>query len=76
LNDTSVNRKMIIAAILISPFASFLDGWNSLGLWMFARPSVPILIIPILVAGLLAAIVSNRFAIIIGSSVVKDKPKK
>lgn len=76
LNDTSVNRKMIIAAILISPFASYLDGWNSFGLWMFARPLVPILIVPIFVAGLLGALASNRFASIIRTPVVEDKPKK
>ena len=76
LNDTSVNRKMIIAAILISPFASFLDGWNSLGLWMFFRGLIPILIVPIVVAGLLGALAGNRFANILGSSSAGDKPKK
>ena len=76
LKDTSVNRKMIIAAILISPFASFLDGWRSLALWMFGRELIPILIVPILVAGLLGALASNRFANMLGSSSYEDKPKK
>lgn len=76
LKETNINRKMIIAAILISPFASFLDGWNSLGLWMFFRGLIPILIIPIFMAGLLGALAGNRFANILGSSSAGEKPKK
>ena len=76
VKDTNITRKMIVAAILISPFASFLDGGHSLGLWTLGRGLIPILIVPIIMAGLLGALSSNKFANRLGSAATRDNKEE
>ncbi|MGQ0797256.1 MAG: hypothetical protein ACT4OI_05275 [Methanobacteriota archaeon] len=53
--------RTLVASVLVSPFASFLDGWNSLGLWLDARDAIPVLLVPIGLAGLAAGLLQARF---------------
>ncbi len=57
----STGRWTIVAASLVAPFASFLDGFYSLVLWTSFVPLVPWLVIPMLVAGSLAGFSKTRF---------------
>lgn len=51
----------IVASSLVAPFASYLDGFYSLQLWTLFISLVPVMLVPMLAAGSLAAFYQNRF---------------
>lgn len=55
----------IAAAVLVSPFAAYLDGWLSAFIWTNGRSSLPVFLAPMLVFGLLAGLLSGRFAAVL-----------
>ncbi len=61
IKPTQNRPRMIFAAVLVSPFASFLDGWYSVALWAFEIQLVPLLIAPILAVGLAAGLYWTKF---------------
>ncbi len=62
VKDSQSGWRMILAAALVGPFASFLDGWYALPLWMRFSQLIPTLIVPMIVAGLIAGLSRVRFA--------------
>lgn len=61
VRDLGGRAKALLAAVLLAPFASFLDGFYSLGLWVGAPEFVPQLVVPLLLAGLVAGLTQLRF---------------
>ena len=51
----------LVAAVLLAPFASFLDGFYSLGLWTEVPQFIPFLLVPIVLMGLVAGLTQLRF---------------
>lgn len=66
VKNTGSRWKVLLASGIIAPFASYLDGWYAFNLWMHANQMVPILLAPMLIAGLIAGMssikVANRLA--------------
>ncbi len=52
----------LLAATLLAPFASFLDGFYSLGLWTEGPQFIPFLLVPLLLMGLVAGLTQLRFS--------------
>ncbi|MBI2185307.1 MAG: hypothetical protein HYU39_10180 [Thaumarchaeota archaeon] len=64
--DASASRtRLIVAGALIGPFASFLDGFRSVDLWVGTSSMIVVLIAPMLVAGITAGFLSTRFGSIL-----------
>ena len=62
LKDSHKKRWIILTSALIGPFASYLDGsWYSLGLWTQSSEMIPLLILPMSAAGVIAALLVPRF---------------
>ena len=53
--------RIVFFATLVAPFASYLDGFYSLVLWVSRPYLVPMLLIPMLAAGAIAALLRTRF---------------
>jgi len=62
LKDSHRKRWVILASALIAPFASYLDGWYSLELLGHASEMIPLLILPMSAAGVIATLLVPRFA--------------
>ncbi len=62
LRNSKDRTWTILASTLVAPFASYLDGFYSLGLWTSASSLVPILLFPMFAAGAIAALYKTRFA--------------
>ncbi|MFQ5918942.1 MAG: hypothetical protein ACE5I4_02700 [Thermoplasmata archaeon] len=52
----------LVAAVLLAPFASYLDGFYSLGFWIDFPQSIPFLLIPMFLMGLVAGLTQLRFS--------------
>lgn len=61
LGNSQNRTRTIIAATLVAPFASYLDGFYSLGLWTSATALIPILLFPMFAAGTIAALYQTKF---------------
>ncbi len=55
-------RVTLLAGVLLAPFASFLDGFYSVGLWTEGPQFIPFLLVPILLMGLVAGLTQLRFS--------------
>ena len=62
VKDSHRRRWIILSSALIAPFASYLDGWYSSGLWIHASEMIPLLVLPMSAAGVIAALLVPRFA--------------
>lgn len=79
VKDLQRKPVVLLAAALVAPFASFLDGWAALPLWTRVSQLIPILIIPMLIAGLIAGLARVRFANVLLSqrvAVIATAPAK
>ncbi len=61
-------RRSLLAASLVAPFASFLDGFYSLPFWTGSSVLVPILVLPMLAAGAVGAAYKTRFVNVFSSN--------
>ncbi len=61
LGNSQSKTRTILAAALVAPFASYLDGFYSLGLWTPATLLIPILLFPMFAAGAIAALYQTKF---------------
>ncbi len=52
----------LLAAVLLAPFSAFLDGFYSSGLFTEAPESIPFLLVPIVLMGLVAGLTQLRFS--------------
>ena len=53
--------RVVLFATLVAPFASYLDGFYSLILWVSRPYLVPLLLVPMLAAGAIAALFRTKF---------------
>jgi len=60
--------RAVLFATLVAPFASYLDGFYSLVLWVSRPNLVPMLLIPMFAAGAIAAMFRTRFVNLFGPS--------
>ncbi len=60
--------RLVLFATLVAPFASYLDGFYSLILWVSRPYLVPTLLVPMLAAGTIAALFRTRFVNLFGYS--------
>lgn len=61
LPDHAGRRRTLVAAALVAPFASFLDGWHGTFLWTAGRDLLPLYVAPMVLMGLVAGLLSARF---------------
>ncbi len=61
INNSTSRTWTILAAALVAPFASYLDGFYSVAVWLGARWLVPWTLVPMLVAGSVAALFQTKF---------------
>ena len=62
VKNSQGRARTVLAAAVIAPFASLLSGGRPLYLLIQIRPLIPILIVPIVVAGAIAGLSGIRFA--------------
>ncbi len=61
-------RRTLLAASLVALFASYLDGFYSLPLWTESSGLVPILVLPMLAAGVVGAAYKTRLVNVFSSN--------
>ncbi len=54
--------RTLAAAVLLAPFASFLDGFYSLALRTIVPQFIPLLLVPMVLMGLVAGLTQLRFS--------------